>query len=387
MMCGVLSQSAVMMLMVLPPEPVSTVSAGLDTPYCARMILAERRVAESWDKDGMAVIARQQSEQQAAALQANEPRRRLELIPLSRDDALAVEEHRAPPHLVAFDRGWMLGGTAGQIERAIKLFREATVLKPDFAEAHYNIGYLLTEIEQFPEAIAPFRKAAALKPDNADIHNNLGFALAKNKQFREAITAFRKARKVEPDINKRRAITLRIKDYVEKENEVEFDESNRPDYNNDTMDEAAKACLPAADYFGLPVEVVTETLAKLRAKAARETTARAAAKPRLKWNKDNRPDEDPAHFAWRAYQAEAEAGTLHRGLIGQEDKLLRRDLNNWLRTHPMPEGIDIPTKPEWNTRQLGKLGIEAGEPPETARLYEVAKKRRQRSAQPAPTQG
>jgi hypothetical protein len=52
-----------------------------------------------------------------------------------------------------------------------------------------------------------------------------------------------------------------------------------PNYPN-IMDEAAKACKLAADYYGLPVELVTETLAELRAKAARETTTRATATPR-----------------------------------------------------------------------------------------------------------
>ena len=50
-------------------------------------------------------------------------------------------------------------------------------------------------------------------------------------------------------------------------------ENKKPSYTTN-MDEAAKACAPAADYFGLPLEVVTETLAALRAKASRETTTR-----------------------------------------------------------------------------------------------------------------
>lgn len=62
----------------------------------------------------------------------------------------------------------------------------------------------------------------------------------------------------------------------------EGDESNKSSYPDGIMDEAAKACKPAADYYGLPVEVITETLEGLRAKAARETTARANEPPRLK---------------------------------------------------------------------------------------------------------
>jgi hypothetical protein len=130
-----------------------------------------------------------------------------------------------------------------------------------------------------------------------------------------------------------------------------------------------------------PRKAVESALADLAANAAREATARVRAAPRLKWTRDRLPDENPAAFAWRAYQAEAEAGTLHRGVIGQEDPLLRRDLNNWLRTHAMPEGIDIPTLPEWNTRGLAKL---ADDPSvhEVLRLGTVARRRRERAATP-----
>jgi hypothetical protein len=73
---------------------------------------------------------------------------------------------------------------------------------------------------------------------------------------------------------------------------------------------------------------------------------------RLKWHTDRQPGEGPAQFAWRAYAPEAAAGTLHRGIIHGEDEPLYWKLIVWLRAHPMPKGIDIPTKPEWNTRQI-----------------------------------
>jgi hypothetical protein len=111
---------------------------------------------------------------------------------------------------------------------------------------------------------------------------------------------------------------------------------------------------------------------------AAKKTAPATAKPRLKWETDARPDEDPAHFAHRA-------GYQHRGLIHAEDRALSIKLANWLRTHEWPKGVAyIPTKTDWNTEQLAELG----RPPKPAkrprigsaegRLYEVARVRRQR---------
>jgi tetratricopeptide (TPR) repeat protein len=107
----------------------------------------------------------------------------------------------------------------------------------------------------------------------------------------------------------------------------------------------------------------------------------AAKLPRLKWESDRLPDETPAAFAWRAYQGEAQAGTLHRGIIAKEDKALAVKLANWLRTHPIPGDIDIPTLPEWNTRQLAK--VQGGEA-EILRLYEAVRRRRGKATTPSP---
>ena len=103
---------------------------------------------------------------------------------------------------------------------------------------------------------------------------------------------------------------------------------------------------------------------------------------RLKWDTDRQPGEGPAQFAWRAYAAEAAERTLHRGIIHSEDEPLYWKLIVWLRTHPMPDGIDIPTKPEWNTRQIDVRRATQGSTwpiklrTEEQRLYEVLMSRR-----------
>jgi hypothetical protein len=58
-----------------------------------------------------------------------------------------------------------------------------------------------------------------------------------------------------------------------------FAEEAEKIYNRLHMDDAAKACMPAADYYGLPVERVQQTLEALRA-TERETTTRATVQPR-----------------------------------------------------------------------------------------------------------
>jgi hypothetical protein len=62
---------------------------------------------------------------------------------------------------------------------------------------------------------------------------NQGVGLAKVGRFRDAIAAFRQAKKVEPNINRRREITLLIKQYVKNEKEAEFDERKKTGYTCD----------------------------------------------------------------------------------------------------------------------------------------------------------
>jgi hypothetical protein len=124
----------------------------------------------------------------------------------------------------------------------------------------------------------------------------------------------------------------------------------------------------------------------------RSKPERGEASPRLKWGTDNRTDENPAAFAWRAYQAEAKAGTLHMGLIRQDDRRngteLAVKLVSWLRSpanrQQVPEGFDIPTKPEWLKRHE-RDPIQLPPRTEDMRRYTRASVRRTRAQNRQPT--
>lgn len=107
----------------------------------------------------------------------------------------------------------------------------------------------------------------------------------------------------------------------------------------------------------------------------------------------------PSEFIRKYYVTEIEEGSLHRGIIHQEDKSLYIALANWLRNHDLPSDLNIPTYIEWNTQKLAE--IEAIESPsqvittlkhlaseqnrpeadETVRLHNVARKRRAKRRQ------
>jgi len=68
---------------------------------------------------------------------------------------------------------------AGQWQQAIGAYQSAIRLKPDFAEAHNNLGFALISSGLTPNAIEEFRAATRDQPDYADAHANLGLALLK----------------------------------------------------------------------------------------------------------------------------------------------------------------------------------------------------------------
>ncbi len=72
----------------------------------------------------------------------------------------------------------------GKLDEAIAEFRAAIRLKPDYAEAHINLGIALQDQGKLEEAIAEYRAAIRLKPDYAEAHYNLGLALKPRGSWR-----------------------------------------------------------------------------------------------------------------------------------------------------------------------------------------------------------
>ncbi len=86
----------------------------------------------------------------------------------------------------------------GKFWEAIDEHREAIRLKPDDAEAHYNLGNALKDSGDVQAAIAEFRKAIQLKPDYASAHEGLGIALSLQGKLAEATAEHREVVRLKP---------------------------------------------------------------------------------------------------------------------------------------------------------------------------------------------
>ena len=71
--------------------------------------------------------------------------------------------------------------------------------KPEFAEAHYNLGNVVREQGDIDGAEACYRRSLLLKPDYAKAHNNLGNVLLAQGNLDEAIASYRRALAIRPN--------------------------------------------------------------------------------------------------------------------------------------------------------------------------------------------
>jgi tetratricopeptide (TPR) repeat protein len=90
-------------------------------------------------------------------------------------------------------------GHVEEVEEAIKHFRRALELKPDYVQAHNNLGLALSGRGRFDEAIRHYRKALEIQPDYVEARINIGVALASSGRVDEAIEHFQKELEIKPD--------------------------------------------------------------------------------------------------------------------------------------------------------------------------------------------
>ena len=87
----------------------------------------------------------------------------------------------------------------GQLDDAVKRYEQTLAIKPDYADAHYNLGNALQELGQLDAAVKCFEQALAIKPDYASAYNNLGNTLKELGQLDTAVKCYKQALAIKPD--------------------------------------------------------------------------------------------------------------------------------------------------------------------------------------------
>ncbi|NQV99220.1 MAG: tetratricopeptide repeat protein, partial [Rhodospirillales bacterium] len=65
----------------------------------------------------------------------------------------------------------------GKLDECVTSYNKAITIKPDYAEAHSNLGIALQALGKIKEAVTSYNKAISIKPDYAEAHSNLIFSL------------------------------------------------------------------------------------------------------------------------------------------------------------------------------------------------------------------
>jgi Flp pilus assembly protein TadD len=80
-----------------------------------------------------------------------------------------------------------------QLPEAVLHCREAVRLRPNFPEAHNNLGNVLREQGNLLEAKACYAEALWLKPNLAMNYSNIGQAVQEEGKLDDTVTGIRKA--------------------------------------------------------------------------------------------------------------------------------------------------------------------------------------------------
>ena len=87
----------------------------------------------------------------------------------------------------------------GQIDAALKSYEKALAIKHEYPGAHNNLGNILLDLGSLDSAVDHFEWAVAFKPEYAEAHNNLGVVERQQEKFDQAIKSFEKAIDIQPN--------------------------------------------------------------------------------------------------------------------------------------------------------------------------------------------
>ena len=93
---------------------------------------------------------------------------------------------------------------AGHADTAVTYLQTAIRSRPDYFDAHYNLGTALAMQNNFAAAVEEFRAAVRLNPQDANAEANLGAALAELGSWKEARAHLEKALAINPNLTNAR---------------------------------------------------------------------------------------------------------------------------------------------------------------------------------------
>jgi len=87
----------------------------------------------------------------------------------------------------------------GRIDGAMEKLIAATVLQPNFSEAHNLLGVCYDEKGQYESAQSEYKKALKIEPNNARFLNNIGYSFYLSSDFGDSVKYYKRGLKITPN--------------------------------------------------------------------------------------------------------------------------------------------------------------------------------------------
>jgi tetratricopeptide (TPR) repeat protein len=101
---------------------------------------------------------------------------------------LMIKDHPNEP--ILFNISGACFSSIGPIDSAIQAFKKAISLKPEYSEAHYNLGVVFQKKSQNDDAYNCYEKAIKINHAYPQAHNNLGMIDLKRRKLDAAVKSF-----------------------------------------------------------------------------------------------------------------------------------------------------------------------------------------------------
>jgi len=114
-------------------------------------------------------------------------------------DVLDILIKQYPKEASLFNMSGTYYASLGQLESAVKRYKQALAINSNYAEAYYNLGIVLKNLGQREAAIKRYKQALAITPDCPEAYNNLGIVLHELGQLEAAVKYYEQALAIKPD--------------------------------------------------------------------------------------------------------------------------------------------------------------------------------------------
>ena len=114
-------------------------------------------------------------------------------------EALSNLDNKYPnKSLISNIRGACYAGL-GQFDDAIKFYKKAIKIEPNYSKAHFNLAGAYHEIGKLEHSISSYQCSLEIDPKYPEVHNNLANVYRETGDFDQAIEHYKKAIEIKPE--------------------------------------------------------------------------------------------------------------------------------------------------------------------------------------------